>query len=365
MSEPAPEHSPNEPPPTGPSRPLRPVPMLSGRLGAVAIGLATALIVFGLLVITGPFWAPSVIPLLAGGAAPKSPEPEFAARLAQLEAVVHDDQQKTGQAIAATQKSNADVGTTLQHLDRRVAALEDKPSAIPGDIAALREQVKNLENRPVPAPPDLGEIRQRLQQLASANADLTTRLAALEKSEQAQTASDSTDTALLLTVLQIREAVDAARPFAGEYDALAALAKSRSEIAQAAAPLAEPAKSGVASRTVLVQRLRALAGTIATAETPPTGDDWGARAWAQLRGLVTIRRIDSAGQTAPEAAISAAEHSLAAGDLAGAVAALDALTGPGAELARPWLQMARQRLAVETALHHVETLLVARLGAAR
>ena len=70
-------------------------------------------------------------------------------------------------------------------------------------------------------------------------------------------------------------------------------------------------------------------------------------------------------QSAPEAALSAAERSLAAGDLAGAVAALDPLSGPAAEAARPWLQMARQRLAVEAALHQVEGLLVARLGAAK
>ena len=116
---------------------------------------------------------------------------------------------------------------------------------------------------------------------------------------------------------------------------------------------------------MLAQRLHALAGTIATAEAPPADDDWGERAWARLRGLVTIRRIDGAGQSGPEAALSAAERSLAAGDLGGAVAALDPLTGPAAAAARSWLQMARQRLAVETALHQVEGLLVARLGAAK
>ncbi len=114
-----------------------------------------------------------------------------------------------------------------------------------------------------------------------------------------------------------------------------------------------------------MQRLHALAGAIATAEAPPADADWSERAWARLRGLVTIRRVGGAGQSAPETAVSAAERSLTAGDLAGAVNALDPLTGPPAEAARPWLQMARQRLAVEAALHQVEGLLVVRLGAAR
>jgi hypothetical protein len=360
MSDPAPE-----PPPTAPPQAPRPAPILSGRWGAAAIGVATALIVFGLLVITGPLWAPSMIPLLAGGAVPKSPEPVLAERLARLEAASREDQQKTMQAVTALQKTVADAAATVQQLDRRVATLESRPTAAAGDVAELRQQLKNFESRPAPAPPDLGDIRQQLQALVAADGDLKTRVAALEKSEQSQTANDSTDTALLLAVLPVREALDTARPFAAEYDALAALAKSRPEIAAAVAPLAEPAKNGVASRAVLIERLRGLAGTIAIAERPPASGDWGARAWAQLRGLVTIRRVDGAGQSVPEAAVSAAERSVAAGDLAGAVAALEPLTGPAADAARPWLQMARERLAVDRALHQVESLLVARLGSPR
>ncbi|MBV8494387.1 MAG: hypothetical protein JO162_13035 [Alphaproteobacteria bacterium] len=359
MSDPAPE-----PPPTDPLPTQRPAPVLSGRRGAIVIGIATALIVFGLLVMTGPFWAPAVLPLLTGGG-PKSPEPALADRLAQVEAVERDNQQKANQAIAAAQKNAGDTGAALQQIERRIAALESKSAASPADIAELHQQVKALETRPTPSPPDLDDIRQQLQQLAAATGDLKNRVAALEKNEQAQGTTDPTDTALLLAVLQMREAIETARPFVVEYDALAALAKSRPEIAAAAAPLADAAKSGVASRAVLIERLRALAGAIATAKASPAPDNWGGRAWAQLRGLVTIRRVDGAGQSASEAAVSTAERSLAAGDLTGAVAALDALTGPAAEAARPWLQMARQRLAVETALHQVETPLIARLGTAR
>ena len=162
---------------------------------------------------------------------------------------------------------------------------------------------------------------------------------------QAQSAADPTGSGLLLVVLQIREALDIGRPFASEHEALVAFAKSQPDIASAAAPLAEPAKTGVATRGVLIERLRALSGEIATARPKPAEDDWGARAWAQLRGLVTIRRIEGTGQSAPETAVSAAARALAAGDLPGAIAALDPLDGAAADAARPWVQMARQRLA--------------------
>jgi hypothetical protein len=80
---------------------------------------------------------------------------------------------------------------------------------------------------------------------------------------------------------------------------------------------------------------------------------------------VTIRRIDGASQTGPEAAASGAQAALARGDLAGAVAALDPLTGANAEAARPWLRMARERLVVETALDRLRQLLGARIGSSR
>ena len=376
--EPPPDNAPQNPPP-------RPAPILSGWRGAVAIGFATALIVFGLLVITGPFWAPAISPLFSTASAPSADAP-LADRLAQLEAAQRDNQQKIDHTVATVQKAAADSATSVRQLDRRIAVIENRPAASPnelaelrqqlqalenrpaaaaGDIAELRQQVKALEAKPAAAPPELTETRQQVQQLTTANADLGKRVAALEKGEQAQSAADPTDTTLLLAVLQIREAIETARPFAAEYDALAALARARPDIAAAAAPLAEPAKSGVASRAVLIERLRALRGAIATAQAAPADHDWATRAWGQLRGLVTIRRVDGAGQSAAEAGVSAAERALAAGDLPGAVTALDGLTGSAAEAARPWRQMAGQRLAAEEALHRVQSLLVARLGPAR
>ncbi len=79
---------------------------------------------------------------------------------------------------------------------------------------------------------------------------------------------------------------------------------------------------------------------------------------------MTIRRIGGAAQAGPEAAVDAAGLALARGDLPAAIAALGALDGPGREAAEPWLRMARDRLAVEAALAHLQEMLVARLGGA-
>src|SRR5204863_7823139 len=134
---------------------------------------------------------------------------------------------------------------------------------------------------------------------ATAAAELDSRVGAIGKATSAQAGTDTTDMALVLALLQIRGALEAGRPFPSEYEALAALARTRPEIAAAAAPLAKPATTGVASRTVLANRLRDLAGAAATTKAPATTEantptdaaqpaaDWTDRALAQLGGLVT------------------------------------------------------------------------------
>ncbi len=322
-----------------PDAPLpAPEPARHGRGAAFLLAAALALVV-GLLALV-PFWAPPVTALLPWGMpAPVASDDGLAGRLDRLEAARAAEARAAGAAVAAQ-------AAALDRVAQRIAALEAKPAP--------------------PQPPDFGEIQRQLARLAAAAAELSTRLDAVEKSAekaaQAPPANDPTDAALALTLLQIRTAIEAGRPFAAEYDAFATLARARPELAAAAASLAEPARTGVATRAVLARRLRELAGHIATAEPPPGDDDWGGQIIARLRSLVTIRRIDGPQQTEPEAAVSAAELALGRGDLAGAVAALEPLSGANADAARPWLAMAATRLRVEAALQRVEVLLTARLG---
>ncbi len=327
---------------TSPDQPTTEPP--GRRYLAMAIALAAAVVVLVIVDAAAPVWAPPLLRSLGWETAAEAPDPALLKRLDRLEAAQNQERQDAAKSVAALQQTVGQAAATVQPLDRRLAALEARPATSAGEIADLRQQ---------------------LAKLSTAVTDLIARVAAAEKAAPAQSAADPTDSALLLTLLRIRAAVGIARPFAAEYDAFVTLAQARPEIAAAAAPLAEPAKTGVASRTVLIARLHALAGAIATAEAPPAGPDWSDRVLARLRGLVTIRRIDGAGQSGPEAAVSAAERALRGGDLAAATAALDRLAGPPAEAARPWLQMARQRLAVEAALHRVEELLTARLGGPR
>jgi hypothetical protein len=341
---------PGESGPAAPEQPARPrdrapsltVPSpgltrgLRGREGW-GLGLAGALVIIA-LVATGPLWAP-LLPWAAGN----EPAPDARTTRAEVPQPPREPQRQPAEAVASP---------ALQDLDRRVAALEAKPAALPGDLA---------------------EIRQELAKLAASTAEMAARIDSVDKEVRSQAASGPTDIALVLALLQIRDAIEVGRPFAAAYDALVGLAQGRPEIAAAAAPLAGSATAGLPGRPVLASRLRELADAIAAAdasETPAAATDRAASDWAgealrRLSGLVTIRRIDGAGQDQPgggPAALNAALRALAGGDLEGAVGALDKLTGAPAETVRPWLRMAKERLAVEAALQQIEALLAARLG---
>ena len=307
-----------------------PKPVMSGRR-RLAVWLGAALLLVILLVATASLWTP-LVPQAA------APDAALAARFDRLDQA----QQRAAQEAAA---ANA----AVQRLERRLAALDAKPVAAASDIAELRQQIVKL---------------------ADTEAELAHRIDALDKPGRAEAAGDATDLALALAVLQIRDAVETGRPFAASYDALVAIAHARPDIAAAAAPLAEPAKSGLASRAVLARRLRELSGAITSAAAPASGgetaSDWTDQALARLRSLVTIRRIDGASpdrpSAGPAAAVNAAELALAGGELEDAVAALEKLTGGPADAARPWLQIAKTRLAAEAALRQLDAMLLARLG---
>jgi inner membrane protein len=305
-------------------------PMLAAVIVIIIAGVATV-----------PFWAPPVMQLLPWGppaaakpAAPKPSEPALAAKPPPAPTAPDPE-------IAALRAQAAQSVAAVQQLGQRLTALEGKPAS--------------------PPPPDIAPLQQQLTALAKQNADLKATVAALQKAVQSQPASDPKNTALALVLLQIRDAVDLARPFQAEYQALQRLAQDHPEIMAAARPLAEPAKSGVASRTALAARLRELAPRIAAAKPPPNAT-LKSQIVAQLRALVTIRRIEGTSQSPAEAAVSGAERDMAAGDLAGAAAALEGLSGAPAEAAEPWLRTARQRLAVEAALHRLEAAVTAALG---
>jgi hypothetical protein len=382
------------PPPPGlaPAESDAPPPSRSPARSALGLAAALALVIAG--VALSPFWAPAIAPLLPWGGEPQVSAAEFSALAARLDAIekrpapqipdvgpiasaqsalarrvdqleaARTPNQETEAAVAANRKG-------LQQLEQRVGAIETQSASRTAGEDAQMQKLQQLEQRfgaietqsaahAAGADAQMQKLQQEAAKLGTLAADLGNRLSASEHQLQAQGGTGRTDAALLVALLQMREAVEQARPFPAEYAAFTALAHDQPDLIAAAEPLAHAAQDGVPGRLALSTRLSELAARIASPAPPPAAD-WGTQALARLRALVTIRRVDGASQSGPEAAVSAAERALARGDLGDAVGELDRLSGANAEAAGPWLQMARKRLAVETALAHLQELVVARL----
>ncbi|MGE0258554.1 MAG: COG4223 family protein [Alphaproteobacteria bacterium] len=355
---------------------------------ALALGLAAILLLVLALVGTAPLWAP-LLPWDGG-----NPRIDPAV-IERLDAEQHQ--------ILSLQQQIATAAAAMPKLEQRVGALEQKPLTIPPEFGEMRQRidavsagisdltprlerltnavqvqargiadlttrVDRTEQERQALIADLGAkvepLQQSLQTQQSAVAELSDRLQRLEKAARSR-AGDTTDIGLTLALLQLRDAVDAGRPFPAEYAALSSLAKARPEIAAAAAPLAAAASTGAATHAKLARELREVGQEIdktASAGTVSNGG-WTGAALDRLRGLVRIRRADEAAPTKEaEAAVTVAERALAEGDLARAVAAVETLQGAAAASVAAWLRQARERLAVEAAMRQLQALLTGRLG---
>ena len=328
-----------------------------------------------LLVIAGvglsPFWARDVAPLLPWGSQPATPSESYAALAARVAAIENRPAPRSPDIAA--------INSTVSALARRVDQLEtarDADRQADTTVAGIKAGLQQLEERVSASEARLAaransetaefeKLRQQLSQIGGISSDLADRLPAIERRIGAAGNAVRTDSALLAALLEMRKAVEAARPFVSEYDAFIALAHDQPDLIAAAQPLARLAQAGVTGYGVLSERLGQLSGRIVPAAAPPVDADLRTEALSWLRSLVTIRRIDAASQTAQEPAMNVAEGALVRGDLPGAVSALQTLSGPKSEGIQSWLQMAQQRLAAEATLAHLQELLVARLSTPR
>ena len=317
------------------------------RAAAWAISL---LVVALALVGTAPYWAPPLLPLLPWGSAPRAQTSALAARLDAAESARKDAEARLGRIEAQLQQQQGAGG------------------AAPSDAAALQPIVERLDalERRVAATsaPDTQAIAQSVQQMGAQLDELDAKIGKLA----AAAAGDEGDRTLLAALAELRAAMAGSGPFDGELQGVAALAHGDAAAGAALQPLAGAAATGIPSAALLAERFRAAVAPAilrAAAQTPPAEGDLGDRVLSQIKGLVTIRRIDAGGASGDPAAaaVRAAEGALDKGDLAGAVAALQNLSGAAADAAAPVIAAARQRLDAESAVAGLAQKIMTRLAA--
>ena len=291
-------------------------------------------------------------------------------RLATLEAAVAKPAaEPVAKALAGRLDEQAGkIDALSTRLDRLAARIEEvaarpAPVAIKGDAAAARlstrlDAIERALKAATGGAGDVAALKREIDDLARRNAALETRLAAvagrLSKEIAAlgarKAGAASRSAGFVLAVGQLRDALRGSGGYADELAAVRALAGDDPALAAPLATLARHAETGVATRAALRSRFSALADSLVRAAAVPPEGSWLQRTLARLGSLVTVRRVgEVAGETA-DAIVARAETRLEAGDFAAAVAEVETLKGAPATLAKPWLDDARARLAVDRAV---------------
>jgi hypothetical protein len=123
------------------------------------------------------------------------------------------------------------------------------------------------------------------------------------------------------------------------------------EIPGAPAALTRYAAAPPPTEAALRLAFPAAAEAALAADHPAASKPFGARIWAEVQDLITIRQGEHVLVGDPAAGVLAhAQTALDAGDLAGAAASVAGLSGPAAQAMAPWLGQVGGLLAARAAL---------------
>ena len=306
-------------------------PMLIGAL-LLALGLAIAVVARGV-------WLPVF-------GVPEDVETQQAVAALQQQ-VSGLEQQLAEQAAVAPPPPGLGESEVQGLIERRAAELS-------GQIDGLSEQLRSVESAASSGPDAaaLEGLEGQVAELSGRLSDLSSRLDSL--TARVTEASGGGEAALVLALTQLRDALRLAAPY---EEALAGveerLGESAGQVSGALGTLKSHAANGLPTRRLLAERFPAVAREIASAGYAAE-EAWYGGILNRVNEVVSIRPIgaDVAGQD-PDAIAARAEAKVEAGDLSGAVAELEGLSGAAAEAAAGWLADAKARLAAEAALAEV------------
>jgi uroporphyrinogen-III synthase len=353
-----------------------------GIFGGVLAGLIAGAAAAAAVVVAQPYWHPQQ------NAAPASTQTaDLAALQSKLDALAQSNVSPDA-VNAALSDVKTQVAQQVTTLSDRVGKLEQSGTAPAPDLQPLEARIAKLETNLdqvsqqaqsatiAPAGPDLsGDIAA----LKSANETLTQQLNAARdeiKALQSQqsalsgsvekiaaqpsvTPAEQRRTAAVVALGALRGALPLDKPYAASLKAVDDLAASDAELQGKLAPALDPlrplAEAGAPTLTQLqtslpTQKIAEAANAQATSDAVGAESGWSERLINRLSEAVTVRPVgENAEGDGPLAHLARGEAKLKAGDLAGAVGEIGALSGKPAEAAAAWLSSAKARLAQDQA----------------
>lgn len=328
------------------------------------LGLLGFLVVIGIgvVLINWPFWAEVLAPYWSGGKAepaetpaavvPAQP-PMTAVKVGESVEEMRTERQQLRQELnrlMARMESIEKSVDSVKKLIQVTASVAEKGNA--GKIsAALAERLSELED----SGESIKSLLQRMDKLESASAaQIGAEPNARAGGGQSARAS-SRARAIVLAVANLRQAVAMDEPFEKPLEALSALSGDDPDIKSAVLVLSKSSVAGIPTLATLRERFDGLAGKIVQASKTLEETGWMERATNRIMSLVTWRRVGArAGVEAssPDAIVAGAEVRLRAGDLKGAVKALEGLSShaKAARVAATWMKDAKSRVFAERAV---------------
>lgn len=371
MSETTPPRTPEPPPPIDVEavevKPAAP-PRAPSALRTALIALVVVLIVVGAPIAYGVVWAlgewravsdrvgavqtqlRAVAEQIKGAGGGQAALAELEARFRRVEAAFAASTAGEGGRLAGLQQRLADLEAAAREkaasidlgpLEARIEDLRKTQGALTTHVAALDEAI--------------GAVRAELAR--ALDTKLTERLAALEETAKGNTRAIDTVAAVTAALQPLRDAVRAGRPYRAELDRLGRLAPSPAP--QGFEALGAAADTGVARLPELQARFPA--AEIVAAAQAVGGDSWWEKTRDRLAGLVSLRRTGEVEGDDVDARVARAERRLAEGDVAAALAEVQALPPAAAAAAGGWTELAERRVTVEAALSSLEQSLYAGL----
>jgi prefoldin subunit 5 len=330
------------------------------------VGLALGIVVIIGLVFALPVTRDRIAALLSS---PEPPPPVTAARV---------DGGSTGAEIGAMAQRLGRLEKTLSRLGDDIAALKAAPAAdegaasadTQGAIQSLQRRLVAIEARPTAAP-DAGAsieaLDKRLDGLAKTISALEARVGRASTGRNVA----GREVKQTLALMALANALRRGAPFqALAGPARAVMVGSENDaLADRLDALARYAEKGVPGRASLASRFAALPRSAEKSPPPagpkPAGADEGKSIWdrvaARVKGLVKIRKVGGNGAPPVKAGPwAAASKAMVAGNLGAAVAALQ---GAGNGEVAAWRRDARARIEVDAIADALDTLTAARLGA--
>ena len=235
----------------------------------------------------------------------------------------------------------ASLGAEAANRESRLAGLETRLETVRADLTAAAEQVTTAD----------ATLASLQHAVSAARAEIGATAETLRAEIDQVTLSTGPTQAFALAVSQLQEASRTGAPFPAAQATVQALAATDPALMTLVTPLAGPAAEGVPTAARLSSRFDATAETIRRAVAENRDGSWIDRSLSTVTSVVTIRRTSGeASGDSLDAVLDRTADRLEAGNVAGAIEALDALDGPAADAAAGWLADARDRIALDTAV---------------